>query len=187
MQPRWRLVLTGMMFVAGPALATAALPNDEAELRRLSVEWMQALEAKDAKTLEAILASDYVLQMPGDPASRAVLRAEWLRNALGMDWSRAHYENLRVRVNGDHALVTARLYFHVSPMPIELDSTVMDTWERRDGRWQVTDRYLGDSAAEGRLRLIAGFLAALLLAATGFVVVKLSRRIRARAASRQQP
>lgn len=141
---------------------------------------MQAIESKDARTLDKLLAGDYVLQMPGDLVSDYVARDEWMRNAIKMDWSRFRYENLRVQLNGDHADVTSRLYFHVSPVPIELDSGVIDSWQKRNGQWQVNRRYVGQSNAGDRLRLIFGFLAALLLLAVGFGMARLVRKIRPR-------
>jgi ketosteroid isomerase-like protein len=173
-----------MLAIAFPVsfAAVGASTTDEAELRRLSVAWMQALEKKDAPALENILAQDYVLQMPGDMSSQYTVRSEWLKNAIGMDWTRFRYENLDVRVNGDQAEVSSRLYFHVSPIPLELDSAVIDTWSKRDGRWQVTRRYLGQSHTSDRFQLMLGFGAALVLGVLALVFSKLFRWLRNRSA-----
>jgi hypothetical protein len=180
---RAALLLACLVFpLSVAALDASSASADEAELRRLAVVWMQALEKKDAPTLENILARDYVLQMPGDARSDHVPRGEWLKNAIGMDWTRFRYENLEVRVNGDQAEVTSRLFFHVSPFPIEFDSGVVDTWARRDGRWQVTRRYLGQSNMQDRLQRIGGFVAALVLVALALAVSRLTRRFRTRPA-----
>lgn len=178
--PAFTIALAATLLVTPiPARANASV--DEADLKRLSVEWMQALESKDTTALESVLANDFVLQMPGDRVSDFVARGDWLQNATGRDWSRFRYENLRVHLSGDHADVTSRLYFHVSPIPIELDSGVVDRWERRDGRWQVSRRYLGQSNAGDRIKLSVGFVAALLLAAVAFAVARLIGRRRRRA------
>ncbi len=166
-----------------PRLANQSLfrrERDIDELKRQSVAWSQAIEKKDEAALQALMAPEYVLMSAGDPEQTS--RQEWIANAIGRDWSRFRHEHLRLRLNGDgnHATVSSRLYFHVSPIPIELDAGVVDTWERRGGRWQVTARYLGQSNAEDRIKLIAGFLAALVLVAAGFGVAKLARRIRHR-------
>lgn len=179
--PGFALLLTGIL-VACPVPALSTVAADEAELRRLSLAWMQALENKDAPALDNILARDYVLQMPGDASAEQTPRDEWLKNAIGMDWTRFRYENLDVRVNGDQAEVSSRLFFHVAPIPIELDAGVVDTWSRREGRWQVTRRYLGQSNAQDRLKLIGGFGAALVLLALGWGVSGLLRRLRRRSA-----
>ena len=178
---RSALLLATIAFPVSVA-AIGASPADEAELRQLSVAWMQALEKKDAPALENFLAQDYVLQMPGDTAAQVTVRSEWLKNAIDMDWTRFRYENLEVRVNGDQAEVTSRLFFHVSPIPIELDSAVVDTWSRRDGRWQVTRRYLGQSITGDRFQLMLGFGAALVLGAVGLIMSRLFRRFRKRSA-----
>lgn len=168
---------------AVPRLSNQSLfrtERDTAELRRQSVAWMQAIEKKDEAALQALMAPEYVLMAAGDAEQTS--RREWIANAIDKDWSRFRHEHLRIRLNGDgdHATVSSRLYFHVSPIPIQLDAGVVDTWERRGGRWQVTARYLGQSNAGDRIKLIVGFLAALVLVAAGFGVAKLARRMRLR-------
>lgn len=175
---RSALILASVVSPASVA-AVATTPTDEAELQRLSVAWMQALEQKNAPALENILAQDYVLQMPGDTSAQYTVRSEWLKNAIDMDWDRFRYENLEVRVNGDQAEVSSRLYFHVSPIPIELDSAVLDTWSKRDGRWQVTRRYLGQSNTGDRFQMVLGFGAALAFWLVALLLSKLFRRFKA--------
>jgi hypothetical protein len=81
-------------------------------------------------------------------------------------------------VHGDHATVSSRLHFKVPPYPFEFDSGVVDTWERNDGRWQVTTRYLGESKLQQRMAFIFGVLAAGLVAGAAYAVAKLARRSR---------
>jgi ketosteroid isomerase-like protein len=173
-----------------PAAAKSASPGasanasaDEATLRRLSVEWMQALERKDRAALEATLAPDYRLRFPGDKAADATDRATWLKNAMEMDWTRFAYENVDVRVRGDLGVVSSHLRFHVSPMPFELDSGVVDVWERRNGRWQVVERMLGESATQGRIRFWSGAFVGLLACVAWSLLARWRRRRRARAAT----
>jgi ketosteroid isomerase-like protein len=173
-----------------PAAAKSASPGasantsaDEATLRRLSVEWMQALERKDRAALEATLAPDYRLRFPGDPVAKATDRATWLKNAMEMDWTRFTYENVEVRVRGDLGVVSSHLRFHVSPMPFELDSGVVDVWERRNGRWQVVERMLGESATQGRIGFWSGVSIGVLACVAWSLLARWRRRRRARAAA----
>jgi ketosteroid isomerase-like protein len=168
---------------ATPATTPQNVSADEATLRRLSVEWMQALERKDRAALEATLAPDYRLRFPGDPAAKATDRATWLKNAMEMDWTRFTYENVEVRVRGDLGVVSSHLRFHVSPMPFELDSGVVDVWERRNGRWQVVERMLGESATQGRIRFWSGVFVGLLACVAWSLLARWRRRRRARAAT----
>ena len=153
------LSIAGLLIIHATAASAPRTP-DERTLERLSVEWMTALEKKDRKSLEAFLADDYVLQMPGDTASQFVRRKEWLTNAIEMDWTDLRYENVAAHVHGDHAMVSSRLHFRVSPFPFAFDSGVVDIWERRGGNWQVTARYLGDSKVQQRIAFILGLLTA---------------------------
>jgi hypothetical protein len=67
-----------------------------------------------------------------------------------------------VQAEGDQAVVTSHLSFKVSPMPLTMDSGIVDVWTRRDGQWQVRTRYLGESRMGGRLAFAAGVVAATL-------------------------
>jgi hypothetical protein len=171
----WILV-AGLGWLAGPSVAATPIPAeaDAEALRAASQAWMQAIEAKDRAALEAFLAPEFQLVAPGEAATTP--REEWLRNAVGRDWSGFRYESLVPRVDGDHATVHSRLYFHVAPIPVELDAGIVDTWVRRDGRWQVSGRYLGESRAAHRMGFAAG--AATALAAWG--LWSLLRRLRRR-------
>jgi ketosteroid isomerase-like protein len=162
-----------------PSTAQGA-PSDEKALAALSSDWMVAIQQKDKAALERILAPDFKLAMPGDAPSESVGREEWIANAIEKDWSNFRYEKLAVRVDGDHATVTSRLTFNVAPMPMELDSAIVDVWQRRDGRWQVTNRYLGQSQMQQRLAFFAGALAATVVGAVLYGLIRLLRRNRRR-------
>lgn len=174
------LVVGGFMLASAAAASPSTVPDEKA-LEHLSIEWMTAIENKDRKALESILADNYVLQMPGDTSSQYVYRAEWLENAIAMDWSNFRYENVVARVHGDHATVSSRLFFKVAPNPLTFDSGVIDTWERRGGKWQVTTRYLGESQLKGRISFTLGGLAAGLALAAAYLVARLSGWARRRA------
>jgi len=176
-----RCLFVGSLLLTFTAAASPSSIPDEKELERLSVEWMAAIEKKDRKALELLLADNYVLQMPGDTRTQYVRRAEWLENAIRMDWSNFRYENFVARVHGDHATVSSRLFFKVAPNPLTFDSGVIDTWERRGGKWQVTTRYLGESQLKGRISFTLGILAAGLALAAAFLIARLSKWARRRA------
>lgn len=182
---RIAIVSTALLFaVVGQDKASAfqlhGTVTDEVELERLSMAWMQAVENKDRPTLDALMAPDYSLQMPG--VSKRTTRDEWIANAIKKEWSSFRYEHLVARVDGDRATVTSRLYFKVAPIPVTLDAGIVDTWARRDGRWQVTGRYLGDSVIRKRVAFILGLLTAVLFAGAGFVLRRLVSRMRTGAA-----
>lgn len=181
--PMWRMKLSAFLLigitVACPATSASPPPSAEQALGRMTVELMEAVERKDRKGLETLVADDFALRMPGD--TKGTGRDEWLANAMDMDWSNFHFQNILVRVRGDHATVSSKLRFRVSPFPFGLDSGVVDTWERRNGRWQITGRYLGESSTQLRLAFAAGLLSAAVLAGLTFGFLWLTRRSRKRA------
>ena len=165
-----------------PAPPAAAAPGDhpadEAAIKALSVAWAAAIEGKDRRRLESILAEDFILTVPGNPREREIDRATWLQNAIGKDWSGFRYENHLVRVQGTHAVSTAHLRFHLSPIPFEMDSGIVDLWEKRDGRWQATARMLGESQVQSRITFVFGVVAS----ALALVLWRLVRRVMRRRA-----
>lgn len=159
---------------ANPAVVNLnGTATDEEALKRLSQALMQAVEKKDQQTLEALIAPEYSLQVPGSPERTG--RGEWISNAMKKDWSNFRYEHLAVRVDGDHATVTSKLYFKIAPIPLMLDSGVVDIWIKRAGRWQVTARYLGESAIQLRIAFILGLLTASFLIGAWYGLVRLSK------------
>jgi len=174
-------LLLASTLLASDAIASPNTTSDVEAIRQLSSQWMTAIEKKDRKSLEKILADNYVLQMPGDAADQYVHRAEWINNAINLDWTGFRYENLVVRVHGDHATVSSRLFFKVSPNPLTFDSGVLDTWERRNGEWRVTTRYLGESQLKERVSFVLGALAAALALGAAYLIARLSARAPKRA------
>lgn len=161
-----------------PAAASVPQTSVEQNLATLSEELMRAVERKDKRSLEQLVASDFTLQMPGE--KKTVHRDEWIGNAIGKDWSKFHYDNLVARVHGDNAVVSSRLHFNVAPIPFGLDSGAVDTWERRGGRWQITGRYLGQSDAQQRIAFALGALGSVGFAAMAYALIWLVRRSRRR-------
>lgn len=166
------LVLTVMwMSVAAPAHAQS-VRADQDTLRRLSVEWMDAVARKDRATLERLLAPDFELLSVGDLRG-GVKRAQWLENAMRMDWQNRGYSNVRVEMNGDVGIVTSNYAFRVDPggwkPAVTAASPVVDVWVRREGRWQIQRRHLGGSTLTRWIDRVLGVA----VAAALFLGVKL--------------
>jgi ketosteroid isomerase-like protein len=162
--------------VSSTLAASEPYSADVEAIKALSATWAEAIARKDRPRLESLLAEDFVLTAPGYPREREVGRDTWLDNAIGKDWSRFRYENLHVRVHGDHAVATSHLRFRVSPMPFEMDSGIVDLWEKRDGRWQVTTRMLGESEVQSRITFIFGVFASAVALVLWRVVRRVMRR-----------
>lgn len=129
----------------------------EEVLKQHSIQWMQALEQKDSNALENYLASEYTLGGAGDGDS--VNRATWLKNAIDRNWSNTHYHFIDVRTKGDNAaIVNSKMSFNVSQVPFTITSNIIDHWVYRDGRWQVTDRFVGGDSLTNLIKGVKGFL-----------------------------
>lgn len=176
--PSTCLLIAGLL-AAAPARPSVPGSSTERTLALLSTELMEAVERKDRKALENLVASDFALRMPGQ--GKVTHRAEWIANAIAMDWSGFRHERLVVRAEGDSATVSSKLRFRVAPIPFPLDSGVVDTWQRRDGRWQISGRYLGESDFQQRLAFGLGAIAALAAAGLAYAIARLVKRSRARA------
>jgi ketosteroid isomerase-like protein len=177
-----RVVAVAVVIVwtlAGSTLHAQNAAADRETLKRLSVEWMDAVERKDRAALERLLAPDFQLLSSGEPEA-GVGRAEWLRNALRMDWQSRGYSNVRVDVNGDVALVTSNYSFRVDPggwkPAVSASGPLADVWVRNGGRWQVQRRYLAGNSIVRWADRVVGFIAGIVL----FGSVLLARRFLAR-------
>ena len=162
------------------AQSRRASTSDDQRLRQLTVEWMSAVATKDARRLEQIMAPEYTLEMPGAP--ERVGKSEWVKNAIGKQWRNFRYENVSVRIDGAQAIVTSKLYFKVSPIPVTLDSGIVDVWVKRNNDWQVRTRYLAASEFFTKVTFAAGAVATLVLLGAATLVLRLSRRLRPKAA-----
>lgn len=162
----------------GPLRAEDGLDHADV-LSRRSIEWMSAVERKDRATLERIVSPGFRLVAAGE-SSAAVPREAWIGNAIRLDWTDRGYENMRVDVLGDVAVVSSQYAFRMDPgawkPAISASASIVDVWVRRGGGWQVERRYLGGSSITRWLDRAVGFLLAAAILATTIVVRRVIRR-----------
>lgn len=157
----------------------------EQELISLSTQWMDAVEKKDGPALERFLADGFYISKPGEMAK--IERTAWLTGAFDRDWHDFRYHNFKVDVYGDTAVVTALLDSSIRSkwgFSYGSDAQVVDIWVRRNGQWQVTARHLGAYSIVGWIRLILGFVAGLAACFVFWVLLKVRRRLAARATAK---
>ena len=144
----------------GTPLCAQSVQSDRDTLQRLSMEWMDAVAHKDRAALERLLAPDFQLVSVGDVRG-GVGRAQWLENALRMDWQNRGYSGVRIEINGDVGIVTSNYTFRVDPgkwkPAITATSPVVDVWVRRGGRWQIQRRHLACSTLTRWVDRVLGF------------------------------
>lgn len=170
------LIVLVVWVSVGSSVCAQSFQADQETLERLSTEWMDAVARKDRATLERLLAPDFQLVSVGDIRG-GVKRAQWLENALRMDWQNRGYSDVRVEVNGDVGIVTSNYTFRVDPgewkPAVTPTSPVVDVWVRRSGRWQIQRRHLAGST----LTRWADRALGLAMASALFLGVMLLRRL----------
>jgi hypothetical protein len=103
---------------------------------------MAALQRHDVPTLERLMAADFALVHPSqDSVTR---RADWLATAARLQVRSFRYSHLRVVRHGPDLAIVSAIFINDSDVdgrPFTPVASVIDVWERRDGRWQVVTRY----------------------------------------------
>src|ERR1700687_2550918 len=116
---------------------------DEAELIRLSREWMHiALVEKDEARLRSMMAPEYTLQIWD--ASRAAQDLDLWMHALmrRLQDLQFEYTSLSARVFGDMAIVYSAFWWKgtLDGQPFTDSGFMADVWSRRSGSWQGVAR-----------------------------------------------
>jgi ketosteroid isomerase-like protein len=133
---------------------TMRAPTDEAEvlatLTQLEREWTVANIKADKKTLNRILADDYVGMLP---SGKLQGKAEYLRTATpDQAIQKWYFENLKVSLRGDRASLTGVLQVEATDEQGQTQSAAFrftDKFVWRDGRWQATASEVAPVKQEG--------------------------------------
>jgi len=115
---------------------------EEAELIRLSREWMHAAAEKDEPRLRAIMAPEFTLQIWD--ASRAAQDLEtWMRTLLQrLAGIELRFTSLSARVFGDTGVVYSTFWWTgtMDGQPFTDAGFMADVWSRQSGSWRVLAR-----------------------------------------------
>lgn len=138
----------GLFLFVVATFASAEAPADiDARFHELELRWMDALAAKDASTLESMVAPEFTIigatATLEDPVGT---RADWLAIGLKRPFPRHEVKVLGVTLIGDTAVVRAVLSATYPPSPFAPEGgpvsfLVTDTWMKRAGAWQVVSRH----------------------------------------------
>jgi ketosteroid isomerase-like protein len=138
------ITLIAAVALAGPAYAADMGPSQaRVELVRLESEWTKATMAKDLKALDRLMAPDFGLAFVENDKVASVPRAAWLSNLGKMTISRYETKVESVEVMGSVAIaqVTGDWTVSMGGPARSRSFRLRDTWIRRDGRWQVVQRF----------------------------------------------
>lgn len=108
--------------------------SDEQELIRLQQEWCRAEVAGDVRTVDRLLADEYVLTFSD---GTLMPKAEYLRDVQSEDTRpiALSVEGTKVQLYGDMALVKGIVKW-TEPGGKRHENLFTETWLKRDGRWQ---------------------------------------------------
>src|SRR5215212_5292241 len=84
--------------------------SEEDAVRRMEWDWGEAFERKDLATLDQLMADEYILTDPlGNVRSKAETLAALRTNEVNFESTQS--DGVKVRINGDTAVVTGRSRF----------------------------------------------------------------------------
>lgn len=123
-----------------PAVTTAteAGANDEPEIRRLNLEYDNAILHQDAAALERLLADDFVVtKMGGKLSNKAQEVADARSGETKFEVGRS--EDVKVRFYGSTAIVNGRWIEKNTTKGKTFDGTHLYTtvYAKRNGKWQI--------------------------------------------------
>lgn len=122
----------------GPGVGPKPKENVEQILTKMERDWADAILKKDFVTIERILAEDFIFT---GSDGKALTRNQINEDLRSGEWSPESitYENLKVRVYGDTAVVTL-LQNEISKTKGKDSSgrfRFMDVFVKRNGLWQI--------------------------------------------------
>jgi ketosteroid isomerase-like protein len=138
MNTRIMAAISLLLFSAAFASAQQKSASDEAgHILALKTAWNHALEAKDAKALDMLLANTLVsVDIDGSISSKS----EFLAGIQSADYqpSQAVTEHSSVQVHGDAAVVVGifRIRGTEKGKPYVRRERFVDTWIKTNGTWQ---------------------------------------------------
>jgi hypothetical protein len=142
---------TGALAWAVAAVGGPPAGEDAARLDRLTRERFAANAAGDRGFYERLLAPHFQLLEPFRPpvTRREYLDAEFGRRPPGVRLPPREVSDLRALVDGGTATVTYRVAepTQVGPLLVRLQTLRLDTYVRRDGRWQLTSMSVSEIAS----------------------------------------
>lgn len=139
MTRHWKLVAIATAIVVGAMSAAVASEQTSAadkEVLQAMYALAAAADKKDKATLERLYADDYIFHASN--GTTVAGKAATIADDLSSDtqWTGRKYDNLKVRIYGDVAVITGSLTLTGSSTRYRTGARhFTDIWVRRDGRW----------------------------------------------------
>lgn len=145
------LVLAFIFLVLSGRSQSGNKVNDaEQEIRKLSNDWMRAAIDKDRKTLDRLVAPEFVLGGTDfdNPNLKTLSRDTWMKNTMEkLKVDSFRYDKMQVRIIDNVAIVLCTFYWSYSFLGGPAQSATgngVDTWMKRKKGWQVVNRLVVD-------------------------------------------
>ncbi len=131
------LLLASLVRLTPVAASGGRTPeSDKQSLTALEDEW---LNARDAATLDRILAPDFVHPVSAGLFLTKAQNIDWLMKHLRPATRKEHLDHMQVRIYGEVGIVNGIL-ITTTENGKELDRLLFtDVFEYRDGRWQAVN------------------------------------------------
>ena len=131
--------LAALLLLGSPVSALAEIPtvspSDREQLEQLNARWLKSYEARDSAALAGVLGDDFI----GVYGQRVLSKAEMLARLADWRVTNVRWDDLRISVNGDTAVVTA--VSTLTTVQGQGSATARyryaDIYARRNGRWQA--------------------------------------------------
>ena len=112
--------------------------SDEQQVKQLEHEWIEAFLQGDTKTLDRILAEDFIFT---DPEGNLLTKAEWIADMTSgeLRFESIHIDDLQVRMYGDAAVANGRTTVKAQSKEGGFDGQYCytDMYVKRNGQWQA--------------------------------------------------
>jgi ketosteroid isomerase-like protein len=137
-----KLLLRGTAPVHAPWQGTEPSGSDDAVLRQLNADYVQAYRDADVAWYDAHLAPDYtVVNGDGSYSDRAAALSDFAKPSYATLMRRFPVDHVVIRRFGDLALIEAENAFERKDGRTGV-SRYTDIWHRRDGRWLCVSAHI---------------------------------------------
>jgi ketosteroid isomerase-like protein len=122
---------------AESAYQVSPMSAEEAEIRRIEIEWGNAFLQRDITTLDRIIDDEYILT---DPLGQVRDKTESIAAIKSSDvqFESTESDNIKVAINGDTAVVTARSTFRGCYKGWNMTGyQYTDVFVKRSGAWRA--------------------------------------------------
>jgi ketosteroid isomerase-like protein len=134
------LLASNMQF---SACAADSKPNDEAAIKKIENDWINAIVKRDAAYLQKIEADDYVFT---GPDGKALTKAEDIKSDTTGDvvFDDFKIDNLKVRFYGDTAIVNGigTVKAHEKEEDLSGQYSWTDVFAKQKGEWKAVSAHV---------------------------------------------